>query len=356
MKYSIIYIVSIVVLGCSNPGESVSEKNRASERANFEMVPIQYELMASTVRCYGSIDVPPSSRADVSSLIGGSVSNLNLIEGQLVKKGQVLFRLYSNELIDLQEDYLSSKATLAFLSVNVDRQQQLAEKQAVSEKQLQEVMKEYDVLKSRVTAIYEKLSLLNISPNSISNSAIHRYVPVVAPIAGYVSDIEINNGGFLALQSKALTIINTDHLHLELKVFEKDVHGLKQGQSINFQLSGEESKIWKGEVYKVGQSINSDDRSVLVHGHFDEQPGLKVGAFVQADIVLKLDTVGCLPSSAVVNIDGTDFALIEDETTDVGYRQVVLDVGRKSEALVEVKDQSLTTKRFVKNVFDYIEE
>ena len=64
---------------------------------------------------------------------------------------------------------------------------------------------------------------MNISPSSVLQGSIVSQANIYSPIDGYVTQIYINTGSYVSPSDKIMEIINTDHIHLELKVFEKDL-------------------------------------------------------------------------------------------------------------------------------------
>ena len=120
-KYSYILFVLTVGFLSSCTGEGKSLKTDNSEQEDSSLVEITQEQFSSmkmeisalqerefdnTVKASGRIDVPPKSRAKVTSFIGGYVKSVSLQVGNKVTKGQPLLTLESPEYIDLQQSYL----------------------------------------------------------------------------------------------------------------------------------------------------------------------------------------------------------------------------------------------------------
>jgi cobalt-zinc-cadmium efflux system membrane fusion protein len=105
-------------------------------------------------------------------------------------------------------------------------------------------------------------------------------------------------------------IVNTEHLHVDLKVFEKDISKIKEGQRIRFTLPNEDNKERLASVYLIGRSI-SDDRTVKVHGHLDEEDEQYLpGMFVTALIEISNNTVNALPEETIVQSEGKNYIYV----------------------------------------------
>ena len=101
-----------------------------------------------------------------------------------------------------------------------------------------------------------------------------------------------------------MEIVNTEHIHLELKVFEKDVLKLKKGQKVIFRIPESSSKNYVGDIHLIGKSIDVN-RTVQVHAHIDHEikHNFIVGMFVETEIVIENSISKALPESAFVEVD-----------------------------------------------------
>src|SRR5699024_7395974 len=130
-----------------------------------------------------------------------------------------------------------------------------------------------------------------------------------------------NTGSYVSPADKIMEIVNTDHLHLELKVFEKDLLQLKKGQEILFRVPEASKEYFAGDVHLIGTTIDPKSRTAKVHGHIEneEEVHFSVGMFVEADIITSTSTQYALPDDAVVEMDGVNYVLqLENEDAN-GY-------------------------------------
>jgi len=73
----------------------------------IELGKIELKNLSSVVKASGQLEVPPQNRADVTSLIGGVIRKINVLEGSHVNKGQIVAMIENPEFIKLQQEYLS---------------------------------------------------------------------------------------------------------------------------------------------------------------------------------------------------------------------------------------------------------
>ncbi|MBY0433502.1 MAG: efflux RND transporter periplasmic adaptor subunit, partial [Cyclobacteriaceae bacterium] len=101
-------------------------------------------------------------------------------------------------------------------------------------------------------------------------------------------------------------IADTEHLHAELTVFEKDVPKLKIGQKVRFTLANE-TKERMATVYLLGRQIGLD-RTIRVHCHIDrEDTNLLPGMYLKAVVETGGIEVPALPDKAIIDYQGKKY-------------------------------------------------
>ncbi|MGB5237437.1 MAG: efflux RND transporter periplasmic adaptor subunit [Flavobacteriaceae bacterium] len=267
---------------------------------------IFYERIGVT----GMIDVPPQNKAVVSIPVGGYVKQTSLLVGDRVGMGQVLVRLENPEFVKIQQQYLEVKARLKYLEADYLRHQQLYEENITSEKNFLRSEADYRTAMATLNGLRQQLRLLHISPEVVESGKITSETSIYAPIDGSVSKMNITRGAYISPATEIMEIINTDHIHMELSVFEKDISKVREGQNIIFSIPESSKDEYEGKVHRVGSSID-ENRRVLVHGHIEDpmQFGFLKGMFVNAAISTDSVSHKALPQTGVVE-DGDRFFVL----------------------------------------------
>jgi cobalt-zinc-cadmium efflux system membrane fusion protein len=289
------------------------------ENAKMEVGQLTEKPFAETVQTSGIIDVPPQSRAVISAFAGGYIKNTPLLVGNKVSKGQRLVTLENPEFITMQQNYLETAEQLSYLKSEYERQKIMFDEKITSQKSFLKAESEYKSNLARSNSLKKNLEMLNISPASVAAGNIVSAVNIYSPIDGNVTQVFVNTGTYVSPADKIMEIMNTDHIHLELKVFEKDLLQLKKGQEILFTVPEASKEIFKGEVHLVGTSIDPNTRIALIHGHIDEknEQNFTAGMFVEAQIVTGTSDQWALPENAVVEMEGKNYVLlIENENAE----------------------------------------
>jgi cobalt-zinc-cadmium efflux system membrane fusion protein len=296
---------------------------------------------SSEISVQGTVQVPVEGMQEISAYFGGYVSELKLMDGQAVRKGETLFYLESPELIRLQQDYLETSSQLDYLQAEFERQKTLFGEQISAQKNYLKAEADYKGALAKSQSLKKQLSLINIDTDQLTPETIRVKVPVNSPINGFVKDVHVVPGAFLPVAGKAVSLLNKDHLHIELALFEKDVHSIHPGQKVEVSLPDSPNRSMMAKIYLVGQSINSQ-RQINVHAHLldeKEEERLIPGTFVQARVQLDPQESWALPEDALVEVDGDYYILVQKEKTAEGYQLAKKKVipGAKNHSMVSIQ-------------------
>jgi membrane fusion protein, heavy metal efflux system len=282
----------------------------------------------------GVIDVPPQNLISVSFPLGGYLKKTDLLPGMPIKKGQVIATLEDAAYIQLQQDYLTVSAKLDYLQLELARQQELSAQKINAEKTLQQVQSDVRLQQISQKALAEKLRLIGINPNNLTENNMTRTVSIYSPISGYVSKVNVNIGKYLAPTDVMFQLVNTDDLHANLTVFEKDIPKLKIGQKLMVAVPSLPNKMYAAEIILIGRDLN-ENRAVEVHCHFEnEDHKLSPGMFLSAEIQTTETNALTVPNDAVVRFENKYFIFIEKEKGVFEMIEVTLGVADKMNSQV----------------------
>ena len=335
LKSIFILVAVLFMFSCGDSEKENSEESATSssdggiqlsfaqfEGSDMELGKIEENSFPVSIETTGMIDVPPENKAMVSSFADGYVRETPLLIGDDVKKGQFLVSLENPDYVQMQQDYLDAMQQMNYLKSEYQRQKTLLEEKITSERNFLRAESEYKRNLAKYQALRKKLQMLNLNPDAVERGNISSTIRIYAPISGSITEMNINNGMYVSAANELMQIIDRDHLHIELNVFEKDVMKIKKGQDIRFSIPEANTDTIKGEVHLVGTSISEEKRTVKVHGHFkDEQKknSLATGMFVEAEIITDKRKAKALPAESIVSLDNTNYVLVLDTKTDSNY-------------------------------------
>lgn len=278
--------------------------------SNIELGTFAKKNLSEVINANGYTKLPPQNQADVSVYTSGIVKTIAVIEGQFVRKGQVIATIESPEFTKLQEAYLTSRSNLEFLKLEYERQKTLSEEEVNSKKVFQKTKSDYEIEKARFNSLQRQLSTLNISGNGATTAT----VPVLAPISGFITEIYIKIGSNVEAGKPLVSIVDNSKLHVDLLVYEKDLHKVKSGQNVRFVLTNQDNSEIMGKIFSVGKAFENETKSVAVHADIaNDKQKLIPGMYVNALIDIGANSVNALPVDAIIKADGREFIFVLEE-------------------------------------------
>jgi cobalt-zinc-cadmium efflux system membrane fusion protein len=308
--------------------ERVQVTQAQFEQSEMTLGSLEEKPFPTVITANGMIDVPPENRAVVNAIMGGYIKTTPLLVGDKVRKGVVLLTIENPEFVTIQQEFMEVHEQLSYLKAEYDRQVTMKEENITSQKSYLKAESDYKTAVARHAGLDKQLRMLNISPASVREGKISSVVSIYAPISGSITKVNVTRGSYVSPASVILEIIDTDHIHLELSVFERDIMKVKKGQKIDFKIPEASSDTYKAEVHLVGTSIEAN-RTIKVHGHLEDESQNKflTGMFVDASIITNSVFAKALPSESFIEVDEVQYVLVLDEKVGNSYyfnREVVI--------------------------------
>jgi Cu(I)/Ag(I) efflux system membrane fusion protein len=273
----------------------------------------------------GYINFDESALWQTHSRVSGWVEKLYInTVGEQVKKGDVLFTLYSPELVKAQEEllnaYRSGRQTL-------------------------------------IKGATDRLLSLGIDTLQI-NQIVRRgtttqHIAIKAPRNGVIAQLNIREGAYISPAQMAISAGPLDQVWIDVEVFERQSHWVSVGSEAVMTLASFPGREWLGKIDYIYPIVDAKTRTLRVRLKFSNLDyDLKPNMF--ANVTLKAesdDLVLTIPKQAVIRSGGmTRVVLAEGKGK---YRSARIQVGRETNELIEVlaglteKDNVVTSAQFM---------
>lgn len=304
----------------------------------------------SVIKLNGQVDVPPQSLISVSFPLGGYLKKSDLLPGTEVRKGQVIAVMEDQSYVQLQQDFLTAKAKMEFLSADMQRQRELSEQDASSKKTYQQVLSDYKSQQIIIKGLDEKLRIIGINPDQLTVNNISRTVSVHSPINGYVTKVNINVGKYVNPADVMFELVDPSDIHAAMTVFEKDVLSFNKGMKGKVFVTDHPNKQFSVEVILITRNI-SDSRTGMIHCHFQNpEHNLLPGMFLSGSFEVNNQNVIAVPEDAVLRYAGKQYVFIAKSATT--FDLVEVETGISENGFIELKpkpginwlQQTLVTK------------
>ncbi|GAD91237.1 heavy metal efflux pump membrane fusion protein CusB [Vibrio halioticoli NBRC 102217] len=240
--------------------------------------------------------------------VNGWVQRLNVnVIGQRVKKGEVLFTIYSPELVKAQEELLN-----AYRSSR----------------------------KGLIKGATERLRALGMDSGQINyvrkrGTAVQN-MAVKAPSDGVVASLNIREGSYVTPATTAISAGPLDKVWVDAEVFERESHWLKQGTPTQMTLDALPGENWQGDVDYIYPILDASSRTLRVRLVFDNPDlRLKPNMFANLTIQPSSDEASLvIPRSSVIRSGGMTRVVLAEGNGK--YRSGRIELGREDAQNIEV--------------------
>ena len=351
----LIALLSLTMVSCNskNTNSSEHEEEEHSEAGvvtlskkqqsslNLKIGSFEMRNLTTVIKITGVLAVPPKSMAGVTAIIGGNVKTISVFQGDKVRKGQTLAVLEHPDYISIQEDFATIANSLDYLKQEYERQKELFDNNVGAGKNFQKAKSDYNIAKVKYEGLKSRLLLLGLSPKKVEEGKISNTINIVAPISGYVNELNIKVGAYIDAKTEMFELSDNSKIHADFKIYEKDVHLLKNGQNIHFTVANRLDKEYDAKIFAIGKEFNRDSRSVNIHADIaGDTKSLVPGMYITGHLHTDKNYVKTLPEDAIVtqgvksficiieeeNGENTEFKMTEiiKGKSDDGYTQVNL--------------------------------
>lgn len=269
------------------PG-SVMLSTEKQQLIGVRTVVAERETLVRDLRTTALIAADETKIAHVHVKINGFIEQVFVdYVGQLVKKGQPLFTIYSPDLVATQEEYLIAKRGAKILGTSP-----FAEVAQGSE--------------SLLRSARERLKLWDISDDQVKKldetGEVSRASTFYSPISGFVMDRKAFPQASVTPDTELYTVSDFSTVWVNADIFEYEVPFVKVGQHADMQLSYYPGKKWNGRVAFIYPTVDSTTHTVRVRMQFPN-PGftLKPQMFADVDLKISYGNQIVVPQEAVLD-------------------------------------------------------
>lgn len=269
------------------------------QKLGVRLASVRKSNISQEVRSYGNVAVDGRSLYNVHSKFDGSIRKMYIHSiGQKIQKGQVIYEIYSPELIIQEKEYLGY----------IERRKQIM--QTLGDIHLEE--NEYamsllmELSKERDKFVYEDVSLESLQHLEDSKEAIE-VVKVVAGESGVVTQINAREGSSISPSATLFTLANVSRVWVEIALYSEQSALVKNGDTVTIKSADGRTVSGKidflspvAESNKVSARVEVDNRKLQ----------LRPGSFVDVTIHAQPHEALVLPRSAVMHTGDGDLVML----------------------------------------------
>ena len=332
-------LAAATLAGCGTPARAVKEKPTAKPR-DSTLIEATGELAAlvKTGAVYrsevaGKLLVPGRVEADetriarVNSPIGGRIIDLEVVEGQTVKRGQLIAVVSSTQLTDAQSSYLKAISQRRLADRAVDRAKRLLDAGVIGEAELQRRDVELMQATADVAALHNQLRLLGVTEDEIERTEKTRTVTskaqIAASIDGTVLQRKATPGQVVQAAEEVCVLADLSHVWLIADVPEQAAGQLETGQLVEAKIPALPDHAIRGRLSFISATVNPETRTVRIRMDLPN-PRRKFKPDMLATMLLldRSDRALVIPSGALVRDGGHRYVFVETAANHYKLRQI----------------------------------
>ncbi len=258
----------------------------------LQTIGVKYEEVArrpleKVIRTVGRVAVDERRLAKVTIKFHGWIEQLLVsATGDHVKKGQILFTIYSPDLVATQEEYLLA----------------LQSRKQLGESEFPEVSRGS---KDLLEATRRRFQLWDITEDHIreleKTGKVLKTLPMHSPITGTVLKKEALAGAHVDPGEELYTIADLSHIWILAEIYEYELAFVKKGQTAAVTLSYEPGTVLTGHVGFVYPTLDPKTRTAKVRVELDNpDEKLKPDMYANVELTVNLGTRLAVPQEAVI--------------------------------------------------------
>ena len=226
----------------------------------------KWEHVSGTLRVAGRVEADETRMARVSAPVAGRIMDLDIIEGQIVTRGQVLATIHSTDLSAVESTFLKADSQYQLADRAVARARQLLEAGVIGEAELQRRDTELQQAGAELSSAREQLRVLGISDEALAKlqktRAVDSLIHVVSSISGRVLERKVTIGEVVQAAEIVCVVADLSKVWLVADVPEQSAGAIRTGKAVKAEIPALPGEIITGELTYVSAVVNPETRTV----------------------------------------------------------------------------------------------
>ena len=284
-------------------------------RKQLEVKEPSWEEVDSTLRVAGRVEADATRLATVSAPVTGRLLEVKAVEGQNVRRGEVLATVYSTELPELQSDFLKAQLQRQAAERAVLRAKQLLEAGVIGSAELQRRESELHQAAAELSGLRERLRILGLTEEALNalekSRRLTSVMDIVASIDGTVLERKATIGQIVQAAEPVFVVADLSHVWLVADVPEQSAGNLSIGKTVHAEIPALGGQKLAGKITFVSATVNPETRTVTTRMNVpNANRRLKPSMLTTMTLVDGTSRRLVIPADAVVRDGNTDSVFV----------------------------------------------
>ena len=309
------------------PRSAVSIDSQRQQRIGVRLTTVTRETLTAVVRTTGTVRYDETRMADVNVKLDGWIRDLYVdYTGQLIRKGQPLFTLYSPDLVATQTEYL-----LALSAREQMKSSPVADAREYAER--------------LVDAARQRLRLWDLPPEEIveleKTRTAREAITFRAPVGGYVLEKQALKGMRVMPGQTLYKVADLSVVWVEADIYEQEMPLARVGQAATVTLDAYPGESFTGRAIYVYPFVEENTRTVKMRFQFANARGrLKPGMYATVEMQRSGGSGLTVPADAVLDSGTQQVVFVAEGEGTFTPRPVTIGrrLGDRTEIVAGVKE------------------
>ncbi|KQP40658.1 hemolysin secretion protein D [Methylobacterium sp. Leaf104] len=302
----------------SSPGDFVLS---ADQLAAIDTETVEQRLFYEEITTEGKIGVDEYQATPVFSPYPGRVIAIFARTGEQVQKGERLFSIQANEMVQAQNDYLAAlnvlakaRSQLGYAQAAEKRLHDLYDSRVTTLRELQSAQNDLNTASNDartaevgLEAVRNRLRILGLRDDEVANlqkGSINPETAINAPLKGTIIQRKIGPGQYVGTGGSDPSYIIGDlsKVWLIAQLREPDAAKVDLGDRLKFRVLAYPDKTFEGRINFIGSSVDPATRRITVRADIDNSQNLlKPEMYATVRVINERETLSqSVPRAAVV--------------------------------------------------------
>jgi membrane fusion protein, heavy metal efflux system len=280
------------------------------QRAGIRIVEARKGIATTRLHLPGAVQPNAYKNLDVTSLVGGRVTQVRAELGQRVMQNEMLATVYSPELADAQTAFIAARSQLAAHDLALARTQRLFAIGAASRQELEKMDAEKADMTRAVETARARLVLLGIPEDKAQRIASPADVittfDVKSPLAGVITKRNANPGLNIDPATPLFTVTDLSDVWVVADLYERDFASVGVGSPVTITTAAYPGLELRGRVNYIDPQVQVETRTAKLRAEVANRADrLRLGMFVDVSIAGRSGRSVVMVPKTAVQVMGT---------------------------------------------------
>ncbi|MBY0550334.1 MAG: efflux RND transporter periplasmic adaptor subunit [Candidatus Obscuribacterales bacterium] len=309
----------------------------------------------------GQVEEDPTMTTPVISLVPGRITKVNVQLGDVIRAGDILAEVRSDEVAQIESDLLKevletdaqineTQVDLEVAKAAFDRQTLLFGEGIAARSEMEKARGEYEKTQvelrslqtkkdANISATTERMKLYGVHPHEIqrliSTKTVDNTFDVVSPRNGIVVDRQVDLAQLIGSEDHLFVVSDLTRVWVVAQLFQRDISRVHKGYPVSMTVEGYADKEFKGRVDYISAAIDPTNRTLPVRATvLNPDLLLKPKMFGRMVVECGQSHVLAVPAEAVQRTGEVELVYVEDGPRS--FKEIRVETGKRVDNFVEI--------------------